>query len=141
MASDIEAAHEGNLKTVVDQSADGIPRTTGPLPAQFIPQFTTSASILELEYPDGGWTVWSQVIAGHLINSLAWGYGATYGIFQLYYTETLHLPEAQVSWVGSLQVFLSFVLCTISGRLSNAGYGRHAVFVGSLLAVLGSFAS
>ncbi|KAH6708350.1 hypothetical protein EV126DRAFT_511392 [Verticillium dahliae] len=53
--------------------------------------------------------------------------------------ETLHQPKAQVSWVGSLQVLLSFVLCTIFGRLSNAAYGRHAVFVRSLLAVLGSF--
>ncbi|EEY20597.1 conserved hypothetical protein [Verticillium alfalfae VaMs.102] len=51
----------------------------------------------------------------------------------------LHLPEAQSSWVGSLQVSLCFALCTISERLSDAEYDRHTLFVGSLLAVLGSF--
>ncbi|KAL0938176.1 MFS monocarboxylate transporter [Colletotrichum truncatum] len=93
----------------------------------------------EFEYPDGGWTAWSQVISGHCVNAMTWGYPSTYGVYQLYYTETLGLPKAQVSWIGSIQIFIAFSLCAISGRLADAGYPRQAVLAGSLLAIFGTF--
>ncbi|KAK6219651.1 major facilitator superfamily transporter [Colletotrichum tabaci] len=93
----------------------------------------------DLVYPEGGWTAWSQVLAGNMLNALAWGYPATFGVYQLYYTDKLHLPAAQVSWIGSVQIFLTFALCTISGRLTDAGYARHAVLVGCVFVVFGSF--
>jgi MFS family permease len=80
-----------------------------------------------------------QVLASNLLNQIAWGYPSTFGVYQLYYTETMGLPSAQISWIGSIQVFLAFSICIISGRLSDAGYCRHATFVGSALAVLGTF--
>lgn len=93
----------------------------------------------EIEYPDGGLTAWLQVLAGHLANAIACGYPATFGIFQLYYTATLGLPAAQVSWIGSVQVFLTNATCVVGGRLSDAGYGRHSVLVGSIFMVFGTF--
>ncbi|KAI8174104.1 Aspyridones efflux protein apdF [Colletotrichum sp. SAR 10_65] len=93
----------------------------------------------DLVYPEGGWTAWSQVLAGNMLNALAWGYPATFGVYQLYYTEKLHLPSAQISWIGSIQIFLTFAICTISGRLTDAGYARQAVLVGCTVVVFGTF--
>ncbi|KAK1538636.1 major facilitator superfamily transporter [Colletotrichum paranaense] len=93
----------------------------------------------DLVYPEGGWTAWSQVLAGNMLNALAWGYPATFGVYQLHYTETLRLPASQVSWIGSVQIFLTFAVCTVSGRLTDAGYARHAVSVGCAFVVFGSF--
>ncbi|TDZ51605.1 Aspyridones efflux protein apdF [Colletotrichum trifolii] len=93
----------------------------------------------DLVYPEGGWTAWSQVLAGNMLNALAWGYPATFGVYQLYYTEKLQLPSAQISWIGSIQIFLTFALCTVSGRLTDAGYARQTVFAGCAVVVLGTF--
>ncbi|ORY71806.1 major facilitator superfamily transporter [Pseudomassariella vexata] len=90
-------------------------------------------------YPDGGSLAWRQVLAGHLISAIACGYGASFGIYQLYYTTTLGLPAAQVSWIGSVQIFLNSFVCIFSGRLSDAGYERETVLAGSMLMLLGTF--
>ncbi|KAK0670792.1 putative monocarboxylate transporter [Cercophora samala] len=89
--------------------------------------------------PDGGLAAWSQVFAACLINMLAWGYPAAFGVYQLYYRDTLQLPEAQVSWIGSLQVFLAFALCIFSGRLADAGYIKSTIIAGTFLVVFGTF--
>ncbi|KAK4177933.1 putative monocarboxylate transporter [Triangularia setosa] len=89
--------------------------------------------------PDGGLLAWSQVLAACLINMLAWGYPTAFGVYQLYYRDTLQLPEAQVSWIGSLQVFLAFALCIFSGRLADAGYIKSTIIAGTFLVVFGTF--
>lgn len=89
--------------------------------------------------PDGGLEAWLQVLATHLINAMTWGYAASFGVYQLYYVETLGLPSSQVSWIGSVQIFFTYVICAVSGRLADAGYARETVAAGTFLAVLGSF--
>ncbi|KAI1376528.1 MFS general substrate transporter [Hypoxylon crocopeplum] len=91
------------------------------------------------EYPDGGSVAWRQVLAGHFINSMACGYGAAFGVYQLYYTETLKLPASQISWIGSVQIFLNNMVCTAAGRLADAGYARESVLCGAFVALLGTF--
>lgn len=89
--------------------------------------------------PDGGLRAWLQILAGHLINALTWGYSASFGVYQLHYTTTLSLSESQVAWIGSLQVFLTFFIGTFSGRSADAGYAQHTALLGSGLIVLGTF--
>jgi MFS family permease len=89
--------------------------------------------------PDGGLRAWLQIFAGHLINALTWGYAASFGVYQLYYTTTLNLPPSQVSWIGSIQIFLTFFVGTVSGRSADAGYAQWTVLVGSTLLVVGTF--
>ncbi|KAI5461189.1 major facilitator superfamily domain-containing protein [Mariannaea sp. PMI_226] len=89
--------------------------------------------------PDGGLVAWSQVLTSLLINSLAWGYPASFGVFQLYYEETLGLPSSQISWIGSCQTFLTFAVCGPAGRLVDAGYTRETMLAGSFFAVFGTF--
>ncbi|KAK4669463.1 uncharacterized protein QC763_203260 [Podospora pseudopauciseta] len=93
----------------------------------------------EFTPPDGGLTAWFQVLAACLINMLAWGYPTAFGVYQLHYRDTLRLPEAQVSWIGSLQVFLAFALCIFSGRLADAGYIKSTIIAGTFLVVFGTF--
>lgn len=92
----------------------------------------------EVSYPEGGWTAWSQVIAGNMLNMLAWGLPASFGVYQLYYTEQTGLSSSQASWIGSAQVFLTLGIGTLSGRLADAGYSRHAVLAGCLVIVSGT---
>lgn len=78
---------------------------------------------------------WSQVLAGFLFNSVAWGTLSMFGVYELYYTETLGMSSASVSWIGSIQTFLAYLMCTLSGRLSDAGYSVPTALVGTALVV------
>ncbi|KOS19620.1 Riboflavin transporter MCH5 [Escovopsis weberi] len=89
--------------------------------------------------PDGGLVAWLQVLAALLVNTLTWGYASAFGVFQLHYVQALDLPASQVSWIGSIQVFLTFGSCVFSGRLADAGYCRSTLAVGTFLAVFGTF--
>ncbi|KAH8891394.1 MFS general substrate transporter [Thozetella sp. PMI_491] len=93
----------------------------------------------EFTPPDGGFVAWSQVFATLLVNMMSWGLPATFGVYQLYYRDTLKLPQSQVSWIGSVQVFLTFAMCSFSGRLADAGYVRSTLAGGSFLVVFGTF--
>ncbi|EON99474.1 putative major facilitator superfamily transporter protein [Phaeoacremonium minimum UCRPA7] len=76
---------------------------------------------------------------GHLANIMVWGYANAFGVFQLYYKQTTDWPAAQISWIGSIQLFLMFIMGTVSGRLADAGLARHCIFGGSVLCVFGVF--
>ena len=89
--------------------------------------------------PDGGTRAWLQILAGFLINSITWGYSALFGVYQLHYTTSLSLPKSQISWIGSIQVFLTFFVGTLSGRAADAGYAQHTALLGSVMIVLGTF--
>ena len=89
--------------------------------------------------PDGGLRAWTQVLVGHLINALTWGFPASFDVYQLHYSEVLLLPPSQVSWIGSVQGFLTFFISAFSGRAADAGYARHTVFAGTTLLVFGTF--
>ncbi|WAO96637.1 MFS domain-containing protein [Fusarium falciforme] len=89
--------------------------------------------------PDGGARAWLQVVAGCLINALTWGYSASFGVYQLYYTTEFDFPPSQVSWVGSIQVFLTFFVGVLSGRSADAGLAQQTVLLGCFMGVLGTF--
>ncbi|KAK1779047.1 major facilitator superfamily domain-containing protein [Copromyces sp. CBS 386.78] len=91
------------------------------------------------DFPDGGHRAWTQVLVAVLVHMLAWGYPATFGVYQLYYVDTLRLPSFQVSLIGSTQTFLALATCMFSGRLADAGYVRLAMFFGFVMVVLGTF--
>ncbi|KAI9375883.1 major facilitator superfamily domain-containing protein [Aspergillus egyptiacus] len=89
--------------------------------------------------PDGGITAWLQVLCGHLIVFNVWGFVNSYGIFQSYYTTALNRNAADISWVGSIQIFFVYFLGTFSGRAMDAGYLRTTLVVGLFLQLLGVF--
>ena len=89
--------------------------------------------------PDGGLQAWLQVLSGHLITFNLWGYISSYGVFQSYYVAALQRPPSDISWVGSIQLWLLFFTGAFSGRATDAGYFKFAYVAGSLLFLLGVF--
>lgn len=89
--------------------------------------------------PDGGLRAWTAVAAGHLVIMNTWGYINSFGVFQTYYTTSLGLPPATVSWIGSIQVFLLFFIGTFTGRLTDAGYFRATFLTGTAFQMVGVF--
>ncbi|CAH0057941.1 unnamed protein product [Clonostachys solani] len=104
-----------------------------------------SRTLRSLERSIDGLSPWYQVIVGFFVNFMTWGMPNAYGVFQLYFAQTTRWSSSQISWVGSIQLFLAFIGGSVSGRLADAGYARHCIFLGSALNILGimtaSFAS
>ncbi|KAK4990380.1 hypothetical protein LTR50_002554 [Elasticomyces elasticus] len=89
--------------------------------------------------PDGGLLAWTQAVMAHLVIFSTWGYISSFGLFQSYYEAALGVPPSNISWVGSVQVFLLFFIGTFSGRALDAGF-FHPVFIsGVILQLLGVF--
>lgn len=42
---------------------------------------------------------------------------------------------SDISWIGSVQVFLLFAISVFSGQLFDLGYFRHLLFFGTILYV------
>lgn len=89
--------------------------------------------------PDGGLLAWTQVAVAHLVVINTWGTINSFGIFQTFYVSSLSRPPSDISWIGSIQVFLLFFLGTFTGRLTDAGYFKQVFATGSFLVVFGSF--
>lgn len=87
--------------------------------------------------PDGGFRAWTQIALAHLVTFNTWGYISSFGVFQTYYTETLGHSPSDISWVGSIQISLLFLIGTFSGRATDAGFFKVTVVIGSFLQVFG----
>ena len=64
-----------------------------------------------------------------------------YGAFQSYYQTTLlsHKTPDEISWIGSLQIFLLFLGGTLSGPAFDMGYLRSLLIMGTILICFGMF--
>ncbi|KAK1753726.1 major facilitator superfamily domain-containing protein [Echria macrotheca] len=91
--------------------------------------------------PDGGVQAWMTVACVHLVTMNTWGFIGSFGVFQSYYATSLGRPPADISWIGSFQIFLLFFIGTATGRLTDAGYFRPVFFSGVALQLLGLFSS
>ncbi len=89
--------------------------------------------------PDGGLEAWTQAIMAHLIVFNTWGYINSFGVFQTFYVTTLNHPPSDISWVGSVQIFLLFFVGTFSGRATDYGLFRVTFLLGSILQLVGVF--
>ncbi|PYI03289.1 MFS monocarboxylate transporter [Aspergillus sclerotiicarbonarius CBS 121057] len=89
--------------------------------------------------PDGGIEAWAQVVAGHLVVALTWGYASSFGVFQNYYETQLSDSSSDISWIGGFQVFCLLLVSAFSGRATDAGLARPVILAGSILILLGTF--
>lgn len=63
-----------------------------------------------------------------------------YGVYQIYYTSSLTSSLASaISWIGSVQAFLLFLVGTFLGPIYDSGYVRTLLLIGSFLTVFGLF--
>ena len=135
----MQEIREGLSEKAFEPANINRPQNDEVAPASDLEDQSSRPSSLKSEPPDGGWIAWSQVLMGHLANIMVWGYANAFGVFQLYYKQTTDWPAAQISWIGSIQLFLMFIMGTVSGRLADAGLARHCIFGGSVLCVFGVF--
>ncbi|KAF6793736.1 MFS monocarboxylate transporter [Colletotrichum sojae] len=91
------------------------------------------------EVPDGGLVAWTQVAMGHLVIFNCWGYITSFGFFQQYYVEQLHRTASDISWIGSMQMFLLNFVGLFSGRTVDSGHLRLSLAAGCALQVAGVF--
>ncbi|GCB23469.1 riboflavin transporter MCH5 [Aspergillus awamori] len=89
--------------------------------------------------PDGGFHAWAQVVSGHLVVAVTWGYAASFGVFQDHYEVTLPQTSSDISWIGGFQVFCLLFMSPLSGRATDAGQARLVVGIGAFLLLLGTF--
>ncbi|KAF2161443.1 hypothetical protein M409DRAFT_69788 [Zasmidium cellare ATCC 36951] len=111
-------------------------RVPDPLSTPSEPPSATKPTVSQ---QDGGAYAWTQVFLGHLALFNTWGYINSFGVFQEHYTRTLHRAPSDISWVGSLQISLLFLVGTVGGRAMDAGYFKAVFMTGSFLQVLSVF--
>lgn len=100
---------------------------------------TTHSRLDPMAPPDGGAKAWTQVAMGFLVIFVTWGYVNSFGSFQSYYTTTMPDAPSTISWIGSVQTWLTFVIGALSGRLLDAGLFVPTFIVGSVLQIAGIF--
>lgn len=88
---------------------------------------------------DGGLTAWSQVFVSFLLVVNSFGYFSSFGLFESHWVEVLDATESQIAWVGSVSLFLLFMLGTLSGSLMDKGHFRSLIFIGCSFQILGAF--
>ncbi|KAJ0367081.1 hypothetical protein COL26b_011436 [Colletotrichum chrysophilum] len=90
--------------------------------------------------PDGGLLAWTQVAMGHLVIFNCWGYiTSSFGFFQQYYVEQLQRTASDISWIGSMQMFLLNFVGFFSGRTVDSGHFRLSLSIGCAFQVTGVF--
>lgn len=62
----------------------------------------------------------------------------SFGVFQSYYVKALDRAPSDISWIGSINVFLLFFIGTFTGRLTDAGFFRPLSISGAILTVTGT---
>ncbi len=90
--------------------------------------------------PDGGKKAWTMIIVCHLVILNTWGFVNSFGLFETYYVNIMHIGNAsQVAWIGSLQVFIIFWMGTFSGRALDAGFFKITFIIGTVIQLVGVF--
>ncbi|EWY99893.1 hypothetical protein FOYG_03822 [Fusarium oxysporum NRRL 32931] len=92
---------------------------------------------LDIPPPDGGWKAWLCTLCGHFLFMNTWGFINSFGIFQTYYAEFLSRPPSDISWIGGIQVFLSFFVGAFIGRYIDSGHLRLMLCCGTTLVIVG----
>jgi len=91
--------------------------------------------------PDGGLKAWTITIMAHMAGFNTFGFVNASGVLQTYYVSRFDLLPSTISWIGSLSAFLMFFVSTFSGRLTDAGYFHQTLLLGTVLQLLGFFAT
>lgn len=90
--------------------------------------------------PDGGFQAWLMAGLGHLVIFNTWGFINSFGVFQTYYVETAKIgSDSDVAWIGSVQMWVLFIMGTFTGRALDGGYFRITFIIGSIINLLGIF--
>ncbi|KAF7929185.1 uncharacterized protein EAE98_005104 [Botrytis deweyae] len=95
--------------------------------------------LLTVEIPNGDLISWLHVAGSWCIFVNTWGIINTYGVYQTFYQTNLlrFESESTISWIGSVQAALLYVVGAAAGPIFDAGYMRALIWSGVILSVLG----
>ncbi|KAF9484040.1 MFS general substrate transporter [Pholiota conissans] len=88
------------------------------------------------ELPDGGIRAWLVVLGVFLSQVSSFGYTNAYGVYNDFYVREYLIKtntSSQISWIGSVQLFLVLSVGLVSGRAFDAGYFYHLMIGASIL--------
>ncbi|TFK24106.1 MFS general substrate transporter [Coprinopsis marcescibilis] len=93
------------------------------------------------DFREGGLQGWLSIAGGTLVSFCTFGVVQSFGVYQDYYTRvTLNQNSpSEVSWIGSVQVFLLFALGLPANRLLENGYFHHCMIVGTVIYAISVF--
>lgn len=74
--------------------------------------------------PDGGLRAWLNVVGGFLVLFATFGYTNAFGVYQAYYKQTIfrQYSNSSISWIGSVQLCLFFLLALVAGPLFDSEF-------------------
>ncbi|KAJ5994029.1 MFS general substrate transporter [Penicillium sp. IBT 35674x] len=89
--------------------------------------------------PNGGAIAWFQVAGAFFMFFNSWGVVNTFGVFQSYYEDVLlsNYSASSISWIGTVQGFLLFLVGVIVGPVFDRGYLKSLIIIGSFFVVFG----
>ncbi|KAK8845614.1 hypothetical protein IAR55_006330 [Kwoniella newhampshirensis] len=88
-------------------------------------------------FPEGSLQGWLTVVGAWLVIFVSFGYTNAFGVFQAYYAGGYPEESAMnISWIGSIQLFLQYILGALVGPLYEKGYFHHLMVSGSVLYIV-----
>ncbi|KAJ5173657.1 MFS general substrate transporter [Penicillium coprophilum] len=90
---------------------------------------------------DGGLQAWLQVLGSWILFANTWGLTNSFGVFETFYTESLleTSSASAISWIGSIQLFLTMVIGVFAGWFLDAGHLQPLLIIGTFLEIFGMF--
>ncbi|KAK7185495.1 MFS general substrate transporter [Paraphaeosphaeria sporulosa] len=87
---------------------------------------------------DGGTRAWLQVMGCWLLFMNTWGLTNSFSIFETYYNQKFqHISHSNISWIGSMQLFLTLFVGVFAGWLLDRGHLRIVLVTGIAFEVVG----
>ncbi|KAI1073989.1 MFS general substrate transporter [Whalleya microplaca] len=130
---------EDRGKSALTRVPEELRRTTSNVLTQVASRMTTRTWPEPPPPPDGGIEAWTQVATGWLVIFTTWGWVNSFGAFQTYYEATLPQSPSAISFIGSVEIWFTLIVSTISGRLLDAGLFLPTFLVGAIIQVIGMF--
>ncbi|KAA8649630.1 uncharacterized protein ATNIH1004_002301 [Aspergillus tanneri] len=98
---------------------------------------TTTKLLVDESTTDCTFVAWIQVLGAFFLFFNPWGLVNSFGAFQTYYElNSLHSPS-DISWIGTFQGFLLFLVGILTGPVYDLGFFRTLVVVGTCLTTFG----
>ncbi|GAA5887414.1 hypothetical protein JCM5296_007132 [Sporobolomyces johnsonii] len=105
------------------------------------PHASDESSIDALKPPDGGLRAWLNVLGGWLVLFSSFGYTNAFGVYQAYYKMEIYATysASAISWIGSVQLGLFFLMALVAGPLFDKGKFRFLIGFGSAIYITSIF--
>ncbi|OBZ76407.1 Riboflavin transporter MCH5 [Grifola frondosa] len=88
---------------------------------------------------DGGLQAWSTVLGGCIAGFCTFGAANSFGVYQAFYTLEGTSSASNISWIGSVQLYLIFLVGLPAGKLFDLGYFHHLQVAGTIIYALSMF--